>query len=136
MKPGILVDLERCVGCWTCSMICKASNLLEENEWRNYIRSLGDGSGVDEPEGVYPNLKLRWMPIFTNGCTLCAPRIAEGELPYCVYNCPTQAMAFGDREDPESDFNKTKAELEAKGRRVFELDEWENQRPGVFYSEK
>jgi hypothetical protein len=32
-------------------------------------------------------------------CTMCEPRITEGELPGCVEACPMEALTFGKRED-------------------------------------
>jgi Fe-S-cluster-containing dehydrogenase component len=32
-------------------------------------------------------------------CTLCHPRIVKGQLPGCVESCPTEALAYGRRED-------------------------------------
>ncbi|MFC1816001.1 4Fe-4S dicluster domain-containing protein [Thermodesulfobacteriota bacterium] len=39
-------------------------------------------------------------------CTLCSHKIGDGELPACVQACPTQAMIFGDRDDPDSPLSK------------------------------
>jgi Fe-S-cluster-containing dehydrogenase component len=32
-------------------------------------------------------------------CTMCYPRIAQGQLPGCVEVCPTEALTFGKRDD-------------------------------------
>ncbi len=32
-------------------------------------------------------------------CTMCAPRLAKGELPGCVEECPKEALTFGKRDD-------------------------------------
>lgn len=32
-------------------------------------------------------------------CTMCVERLAEGELPACVENCPAEALTFGTREE-------------------------------------
>jgi Fe-S-cluster-containing dehydrogenase component len=32
-------------------------------------------------------------------CTMCVDRLAEGELPACVENCPAEALTFGTREE-------------------------------------
>jgi molybdopterin-containing oxidoreductase family iron-sulfur binding subunit len=39
-------------------------------------------------------------------CTLCFHRIDAGRLPACVQACPSQAMLFGDHDDPNSALSK------------------------------
>jgi Fe-S-cluster-containing dehydrogenase component len=39
-------------------------------------------------------------------CTLCFHRIDAGRLPACVQACPSQAMIFGDHDDPNSTLSK------------------------------
>jgi Fe-S-cluster-containing dehydrogenase component len=43
-------------------------------------------------------------------CTLCAHRLDEGvQEPRCVEACPTEALLFGDLEDPDSEIAKASA---------------------------
>lgn len=135
-QPGILIDLVRCTGCWTCSLACKMGNKLPEDEWWQFVRTLGSGSGIDEPAGVWPNLWMKWLPVHTSDCTLCGERTDQGYEPYCTYNCPTDAMTFGDLEDPQSPVSKRLAELKAMGYRIFELPARERTRPEIVYAEK
>jgi Fe-S-cluster-containing dehydrogenase component len=39
-------------------------------------------------------------------CDFCQRRIDQGQLPACVEACPTQAMAFGDLNDPNGEINR------------------------------
>lgn len=135
-KSAILVNLNRCAGCWTCSMACKVAHKLPEAEWRQYVRTLGDGSGIDEPAGKWPNLKMSWMPVFTSDCIMCSPRTPKGREPYCTYNCPTKAMTYGDRNNPESEVSIKMKELQEKGYRIFQLPPWERTQPEIYYAEK
>ncbi|HAM16098.1 MAG TPA: (4Fe-4S)-binding protein, partial [Eggerthellaceae bacterium] len=43
MARKMLVDLNRCVGCWTCSMACKMGNHLADDEYRITVRTNGSG---------------------------------------------------------------------------------------------
>jgi Fe-S-cluster-containing dehydrogenase component len=39
-------------------------------------------------------------------CTFCVHRLEEGKIPKCVQVCPSQALIFGDLENPKSDVCK------------------------------
>jgi len=135
-KSAILVNLSRCTGCWTCSMACKVGNNLEVDEWWQHVRTIGSGSGIDEPGGTWPDLWMKWMPVFTEKCVLCKSRASDGLEPYCTYNCPTKALTFGDLEDPQSGISERLAELKGKGYRVFQLPAWEGSKEEIWYAEK
>lgn len=122
MAYKMLVDLDRCIGCWTCAMACKVGNHLNDDVYRVEVETHGSGKGIDRPSGVYPDLKMTWQPIYLPSCTFCAPRIAEGEPPFCVNCCPTLALAFGDDADPESGYSTEKARVGERGARIWELD--------------
>jgi Fe-S-cluster-containing dehydrogenase component len=135
-KPTILINLQRCTGCWTCSLACKVGNHLADEEWWQYVRTLGSGEGIDRPGGVWPDLHMSWMPIHTEKCTLCAVRTFEELDPFCVHNCPNKAMTYGDLDDTDSPGARELARLRDMGYRVFKLPEWERGRPEIFYAEK
>lgn len=128
----IVVDLGRCVGCWTCGMQCKMAHHLEGDDYRLSVRTLGSG-GIDEPYGTFPNLRMSWMPVYSKACTLCADRLADGERPYCEEACPADALYHGDLDDPASDASKKRTELLSRGYREVTLPAWENTRKEVVY---
>ena len=39
---GMVVDEERCIGCWSCAVICKSENDLPLGMWWNRILTAGE----------------------------------------------------------------------------------------------
>lgn len=134
-KKTILVNLNRCTGCWTCSMACKVAHDLPEDTWWQYIRTVGEDK-IDEPAGEWPNLTLSWLPIFTQSCIMCPDRTKDGLDPYCVYNCPTKALTYGDLDEPDNPVEEKEAYLKEKGFREYVIPEWEDTRDGIKYMTK
>ncbi|MCL4555174.1 MAG: 4Fe-4S dicluster domain-containing protein [Actinobacteria bacterium] len=91
-------DAGKCYGARVCRMVCpyNAVSFIEKIE--PY-----DGEAFIPPEKY-------WYEKYEAGtavkCTFCADRLADGLKPACVKTCPTEAMAFGDLEDPESDVSR------------------------------
>lgn len=70
---GMTIDLNRCVGCQTCTMACKYANDTQpEIQWRSVI---------DVEVGSFPDVQRLFLPV---GCQHCAE-------PPCVPVCPTGA---------------------------------------------
>jgi Fe-S-cluster-containing dehydrogenase component len=115
-------------------MACKVGNDLPDEDYRVFVRTIGNGAGVDRPSGVYPKLTMSWQPVFKNNCVFCASRVAEDKLPYCAYNCPTEALAFGEDSDPESAYSKALERVYGAGYRVYSAKKWEDTRCGVTYA--
>lgn len=92
------------------------------------MRTLGSGEGIDRPAGTWPDLRMSWIPIWSRSCIKCAPRVAEGELPYCVKCCPNGALSFG------ADAHVKIEAARAEGFRIFELPTWENAKDGIVYA--
>jgi len=73
MRWGMVIDLQRCVGCQTCTIACKQEQGLPAGvQWR-YV--------ADCEVGEYPNVRRVFLPM---QCMHCA------EAP-CVPVCPTGA---------------------------------------------
>lgn len=81
MRFGMVIDLQRCVGCGACAFACKAEN---------NTRNRGDGQSfnwadfVMKTEGTFPNVSHWVMPVLCNHCSN-AP---------CVEECPAEPKAL------------------------------------------
>jgi Fe-S-cluster-containing dehydrogenase component len=74
-KFGMVIDLQRCVGCGACAFACKA-----ENNTRNRAdgQSYNWADFVMKTEGTFPNVVHAVMPVLCNHCSDAA----------CVKACP------------------------------------------------
>ena len=83
---GMAVDTERCIGCWSCAVICKSENDVPLGMWWNRI--LTKGEELDTPEtGEFGQLDMSWVPLACQHC----------DDPPCMKVCPTSATFV----DPE-----------------------------------
>ena len=70
---AMVADLERCVGCQTCTAACRHANATSPAvQWRKVL---------DIEAGAFPNVKRTFVPV---GCQHCAD-------PPCMHVCPTTA---------------------------------------------
>ncbi len=70
---GMVIDLNRCIGCQTCTISCKQANDTQPDiQWRSVI---------DVEVGTFPDVQRLFMPV---GCQHCSE-------PPCVPVCPTGA---------------------------------------------
>ena len=79
-RYGLVIDLERCTGCQTCTVACKMETSLEVGSGIR-VETVG-GPGRDTPEGTYPDLCMHYFPILCMHC----------DEPPCVASCPTEAI--------------------------------------------
>ena len=85
---GMVIDLQKCVGCNTCSVACKAENHTPPGV--NYIVVL------EEEIGTYPNVRRQFIP---RPCMQC-------QQPSCTQVCPTQATYHRDDGVIAIDYDK------------------------------
>lgn len=81
MRLGMVIDLQRCVGCGACAIACKAENNTRD---RNETQSFNWADFAITTEGTFPNVKHTVLPVLCNHCT-DAP---------CVEICPTNPKAM------------------------------------------
>lgn len=103
---GICIDLSRCVGCYACVVACQEWHQIPAQE-NARIRI------VEQWKGEYPDVSRIMVPQPTNECDFCAERIEEGREPICVASCPTEAMVFGDPDEPDSEIKMSIERLNA-----------------------
>lgn len=72
----VLIDKERCIGCGSCVAACPYG--------ARYMKI-----GPDKQKKA-------------DKCTFCIERLVQGLQPACVANCLTDALIFGDKNDPSS----------------------------------
>ncbi|WP_028116764.1 4Fe-4S dicluster domain-containing protein [Ferrimonas senticii] len=78
MKFGMVIDLQKCVGCGACNLGCKAENNTPEGiNWSHH---------KTETVGKFPKVSYHYTPTLCNHCDNAA----------CVNVCPKQAMYKAD----------------------------------------
>ena len=82
---GIMVDLDRCVGCYTCEVACQQENTSSQGTPWIRVNTIG-------PAMVNGKLRMDYVPLISDDCTFCRDRNFH---PSCVAHCPTQALSVG-----------------------------------------
>ena len=81
MRLGMVIDLQRCVGCGACAFACKAENNTRD---RADGQSFNWADFVMRSEGTFPDVTHWVMPVLCNHCS-DAP---------CVAACPVTPKAM------------------------------------------
>ena len=89
-------DLNRCVGCQTCTAACKHTNATPpEIQWRKVL---------DVEMGEFPNVERIFKPV---GCQHC-------EDPPCMHVCPSTATAQRDDGIVTIDYDEDEDDIPPK----------------------
>ena len=78
---GMVIDLQRCVGCGACALACKAEN---NTRTRGNGQSFNWADFVMTTTGTFPNVTHQALPVMCNHCS-AAP---------CVAACPVTPKAM------------------------------------------
>lgn len=73
-RNAIVIDLNRCIGCYSCEVACKQENNVALGEYWSKVLAVG-------PTGTHPHVEEYWLPTMCQQCE-DAP---------CVHVCPTGA---------------------------------------------
>jgi len=80
-RLGMVIDLDRCIGCWACATACKMENNVGQGLWWQRVETVG-GAEIDTSAGVFPQVHKHYRP---RNCFHCA------DAP-CIPACPTSAI--------------------------------------------
>ena len=92
---SIITDLNRCVGCLSCTVACKAINGVSVGNF--WIKTLRIGPHLTEDgSGAFPDVEMYFLPIQCQHCYN----------PECVEVCPTEASHIEDDGTVQIDKDK------------------------------
>lgn len=173
-KAGMLLDLDRCVGCHSCSVSCKTEHEVPLGNFRmrvrymetpdskkiafaplmcmqcedapcitacpsNALKKMDDGRVVVreskcdlERECVsacpYGAISINEEKQVAEKCDFCTHRTELGLEPACADSCPSQAIQFGDLNDP---LDPISIKIKEKGAKTWK--EEAGTKPSVYY---
>jgi Fe-S-cluster-containing dehydrogenase component len=81
-KYSIILDLDRCIGCYACEVACKQENLNRPGTPFIRLHTIG-------PKRVQGKLAMEYVTRISERCSFCKGR---DQGPSCAYHCPTKAL--------------------------------------------
>ena len=82
-KYGMVIDLQKCVGCGACALSCKTENNTPDRD-RAHGQTFNWADFIHRTEGKFPKVTYATIPVLCNHCT-DAP---------CVKECPVTPKAM------------------------------------------
>jgi molybdopterin-containing oxidoreductase family iron-sulfur binding subunit len=112
----VMQDTDRCIGCRYCMIACPYG--VRNFNW-----------GVPSRPTPHETGMVQARPLGTvEKCTMCVQRLAEDQVPSCVWSCPAGARIFGDLNDAGG-----RVATLIREREGFELLEEAGTKPSVRY---
>lgn len=173
-RAGMLLDLDRCVGCHSCSVSCKTEHEVPLGNFRmrvrymerpdsnalafaplmcmhcvdapcitacpnNALKKMEDGRVVVQESKCdldrdcisacpYGAISINEEKQVAEKCDFCTHRTEQGLEPACSASCPSQAIQFGDLDDP---LDPISIKIKEKGAKTWK--EEAGTMPSVFY---
>jgi Fe-S-cluster-containing dehydrogenase component len=132
---GMVIDLKRCIGCYSCVITCKQDHFLPPGTFWNRL--------LTGETGEYPQVIRQVYPVLCNHCKdapcvkVCpsgaSRKRADGIVvtvsdqcvgcTYCVIACPYQQRTFLENSTQEYFPGQGLTELEEIGRKLYPLEE-------------
>lgn len=145
----VLTDADRCIGCRYCELACPygvnyfnwqkpESAQYSIVDWQD--ESLEPVTGGLVPPYKNPDLDQLWgeeqrrtaggghAKGVMEKCTFCVHRVEKGLDPACVETCPTDALVFGDVDDPDSPVSQY-----LRDHQTWQLLDEAGTQPSVYY---
>ncbi len=131
-RPELLIYSERCNHCGSppCVPVCPTGASHKGEDGLVAIdQSICTGCKACMAACPYDSRFLNANGVASK-CTFCYPRVEKGLAPFCVSQCPSRAMVFGDLNDAGSEIRKL---LDSRHYHVRKPEA--GTRPHVFYLE-
>lgn len=93
VRYGFIINLDRCVGCHTCTLVCRVWTYDKGEDCWNTVLEFNS----------HEEKRVIWIPYV---CTqlrepACGYKVSkEEQSPPCVRNCPCGARIYGDLDNP------------------------------------
>lgn len=95
MRYGMVINLDKCLGCQTCAVVCKMHNSQPPGTWWN--RAFTQGAAYHHTAvGSDGNYKMEYLPL---SCQMC-------DNPACERVCPTGATYTNEEGTVLVDYNR------------------------------
>lgn len=108
-KPArfaMVVDLDRCIGCWACAIACKMKNNLQPGVWWLHVDTVGPRPATGDGDAAG---RSYYRPVIDR-CTYTERQADRGLQPDCMKACPVDVFKFGEAGTPGLGLERPDAE--------------------------